>query len=144
MMMLQVKGITDAGLKPRKMKKIAVLGGGLMGSGIATASALAGMDVIIKEVNDKFLQVCSLLSVVLWQKRSHCEAHSGICSHPCLACALHPALCGAKLLCLLLVICCVVAAAFTFSTAQAVARSCPSKRVRMNVFGLRADLPRCQ
>jgi len=65
MMMLQVKGITDAGLKPRKMKKIAVLGGGLMGSGIATASALAGMDVIIKEVNDKFLQVCSLLSVVL-------------------------------------------------------------------------------
>ncbi|CAL5226791.1 g9652 [Coccomyxa viridis] len=52
----KVKGITDAGLKPRKMKKIAVLGGGLMGSGIATASALAGMDVIIKEVNDKFLQ----------------------------------------------------------------------------------------
>lgn len=52
-----MKGITDAGLKPRKMKKIAVLGGGLMGSGIATASALAGMDVIIKEVNDKFLQV---------------------------------------------------------------------------------------
>ena len=31
---LQVKGITDAGLKPRKMKKIAVLGGGLMGSGM--------------------------------------------------------------------------------------------------------------
>lgn len=57
---LQVKGITDAGLKPRKMKKIAVLGGGLMGSGIATASALAGMDVIIKEVNDKFLQVWHL------------------------------------------------------------------------------------
>ena len=54
---LQVKGITDAGLKPRKVKKVAVLGGGLMGSGIATASALAGMDVLIKEVNDKFLQV---------------------------------------------------------------------------------------
>ena len=54
---VQVKGITDAGLKARKMKKVAVLGGGLMGSGIATASALAGMDVIIKEVNDKFLQV---------------------------------------------------------------------------------------
>ena len=52
-----MKGITDAGLKPRKMKKVAVLGGGLMGSGIATASALAGMDVLIKEVNDKFLQV---------------------------------------------------------------------------------------
>ncbi len=55
-----MKGITDAGLKPRKIKKLAVLGGGLMGSGIATASALAGIEVIIKEVNDKFLQVRSL------------------------------------------------------------------------------------
>lgn len=64
MVALQVKGITDAGLKPRKVKKIAVLGGGLMGSGIATASALAGMDVIIKEVNDKFLQVCRLRDVL--------------------------------------------------------------------------------
>ena len=64
MVALQVKGITDAGLKPRKVKKIAVLGGGLMGSGIATASALAGMDVIIKEVNDKFLQVWHLRDVL--------------------------------------------------------------------------------
>ena len=55
--LLQVRGITDAGLKPRRMKKVAVLGGGLMGSGIATASALAGMDVLLKEVNDKFLEV---------------------------------------------------------------------------------------
>ena len=53
----QVRGITDAGLKPRRMKKVAVLGGGLMGSGIATASALAGMDVLLKEVNEKFLEV---------------------------------------------------------------------------------------
>ena len=58
----QVKGITDGGLKPRRIKKIAVLGGGLMGSGIATASALAGIEVIVKEVNQKFLEVpCHLL-----------------------------------------------------------------------------------
>ena len=56
----KVKGVTDAGLKPRKVRKVAVIGGGLMGSGIATAGLLAGQDVIIKEVNDKFLQVCVL------------------------------------------------------------------------------------
>lgn len=38
----KVRGVTDAGLKPRSMKCVAVLGGGLMGSGIATALALAG------------------------------------------------------------------------------------------------------
>lgn len=54
----KVKGVTDAGLKARKVRKVAVIGGGLMGSGIATAGLLAGQEVIIKEVNDKFLQVC--------------------------------------------------------------------------------------
>ena len=53
----KVKGVTDAGLKARKVRKVAVIGGGLMGSGIATAGLLAGQEVIIKEVNDKFLQV---------------------------------------------------------------------------------------
>lgn len=56
-----MKGVTDAGLTARKVCKVAVIGGGLMGSGIATAGLLAGQDVIIKEVNDKFLQVCRLL-----------------------------------------------------------------------------------
>ena len=54
---LQVRGVTDAGLKPRRIKRIAVLGGGLMGSGIATASILAGVGVLLKEVNAKFLEV---------------------------------------------------------------------------------------
>lgn len=54
----KVKGVTDAGLKARKVRKVAVIGGGLMGSGIATAGLLAGQEVLIKEVNDKFLQVC--------------------------------------------------------------------------------------
>ena len=53
----QVAGITDAGLDARPIKTVAVLGGGLMGSGIATASLIAGAKVILKEVNDKFLQV---------------------------------------------------------------------------------------
>lgn len=34
---------------------MAVLGGGLMGSGIATALCLAGVEVILKEVNQGFL-----------------------------------------------------------------------------------------
>lgn len=51
----KVRGITDVGLKPRQMKVIAVLGGGLMGSGIATACALAGLTVLLKEINQKFL-----------------------------------------------------------------------------------------
>lgn len=53
----QVRGVTDAGLTPRPIRRVAVLGGGLMGSGIATALALAGVDVLLKEVNQQFLDV---------------------------------------------------------------------------------------
>lgn len=53
----KVKGVTDAGLRARPVKTLAVLGGGLMGSGICTAALLAGMTVILKEVNEKFLEV---------------------------------------------------------------------------------------
>lgn len=49
--------MTDAGLKPRKVARVAVLGGGLMGSGIATALILSGVDVLLKEVNQQFLDV---------------------------------------------------------------------------------------
>ncbi|KAH7842461.1 hypothetical protein Vadar_005567 [Vaccinium darrowii] len=52
----KVPGITDRGLVPRRIKKVAILGGGLMGSGIATALILSNYPVILKEVNDKFLQ----------------------------------------------------------------------------------------
>nr|XP_016506756.1 PREDICTED: glyoxysomal fatty acid beta-oxidation multifunctional protein MFP-a-like [Nicotiana tabacum] len=52
----KVPGVTDLGLVPRRIKKVAILGGGLMGSGIATALLLSGYPVILKEVNDKFLQ----------------------------------------------------------------------------------------
>lgn len=54
---LQVPGIVELGLKPRKIQKVAVIGGGLMGSGIVTALILSGYSVLLKEVNDKFLQM---------------------------------------------------------------------------------------
>lgn len=53
--MLQVPGSTDLGLMPRKITKVAILGGGLMGSGIATAMILSNYPVLLKEVNEKFL-----------------------------------------------------------------------------------------
>ncbi|KAE9594228.1 hypothetical protein Lal_00001160 [Lupinus albus] len=51
----KVPRITDRGLVPRPVKKVAILGGGLMGSGIATALILGNYPVILKEVNEKFL-----------------------------------------------------------------------------------------
>ncbi|GMH08298.1 hypothetical protein Nepgr_010138 [Nepenthes gracilis] len=52
----KVPGVTDIGLMPRQIKKVAVLGGGLMGSGIATALILCNFPVILKEINENFLQ----------------------------------------------------------------------------------------
>ncbi|KAK9812903.1 hypothetical protein WJX72_005569 [[Myrmecia] bisecta] len=52
----RVKGVTDCGLAARPVKSLAVIGGGLMGSGIATASVLVGIQVLMKEVNAQFLQ----------------------------------------------------------------------------------------
>lgn len=51
----KVPGVTDQGFKPREFAKAAVLGGGTMGSGIATALLDAGLSVTLKEVNDDFL-----------------------------------------------------------------------------------------
>lgn len=52
---LQVPNVTDIGLKPRIVKKVAVLGGGLMGSGIATALILSNINVLLKEINNEYL-----------------------------------------------------------------------------------------
>lgn len=52
----KVSGVTDGGLKPRPLRSVGVIGGGLMGSGIATATVLAGIPVVLKEVNAKFLE----------------------------------------------------------------------------------------
>ncbi|KAL0905830.1 hypothetical protein M5K25_024269 [Dendrobium thyrsiflorum] len=52
----KVPKVTDIGLKPRHIKKVAVIGGGLMGSGIATAFLLGDIHVILKEIDSTFLQ----------------------------------------------------------------------------------------
>lgn len=52
----KVPNVTDIGLKPRLVKKVAVIGGGLMGSGISTALILSNINVILKEINFEYLQ----------------------------------------------------------------------------------------
>ncbi|CAN4094383.1 unnamed protein product [Withania somnifera] len=52
----KVPNVTDIGLKPRLLKKVAIIGGGLMGSGIATSLVLSNIFVIVKEINPKYLQ----------------------------------------------------------------------------------------
>ncbi|CAA3033421.1 peroxisomal fatty acid beta-oxidation multifunctional AIM1 [Olea europaea subsp. europaea] len=51
----KVPNVTDTGLKPRIAKKVAVIGGGLMGSGIATALILSNIYVVLKEINSEYL-----------------------------------------------------------------------------------------
>eukprot|EP00252_Welwitschia_mirabilis_P015102 TRINITY_DN33253_c0_g1_i1.p1 TRINITY_DN33253_c0_g1~~TRINITY_DN33253_c0_g1_i1.p1 ORF type:complete len:724 (-),score=145.86 TRINITY_DN33253_c0_g1_i1:411-2582(-) len=53
---MKVPGVTDLGLKPRQIKRVAVIGGGLMGSGIVTSFILSNIPVVLKEVDGKFLQ----------------------------------------------------------------------------------------
>ncbi|XP_068653028.1 peroxisomal fatty acid beta-oxidation multifunctional protein-like [Aristolochia californica] len=52
----KVPKVTDVALRPRHIKKAAVIGGGLMGSGIATALILSNIFVILKEVNSNYLE----------------------------------------------------------------------------------------
>ncbi|KAL3675300.1 hypothetical protein R1sor_025248 [Riccia sorocarpa] len=53
---LKVPGVTDRkGLKPRQIRSVAIVGGGLMGSGIATAVALQQIPVLIKETDSDAL-----------------------------------------------------------------------------------------
>ncbi|KAI3938772.1 hypothetical protein MKW98_011924 [Papaver atlanticum] len=52
----KVPNVTDVGLKPRHIKKVAVIGGGLMGSGIATALILSNIIVVLKEISTEYLQ----------------------------------------------------------------------------------------
>lgn len=53
----KVRGVTDQGLPPPHLKLVGVLGGGLMGSGIATTLAISGAQVLLKEINPQFMQV---------------------------------------------------------------------------------------
>jgi enoyl-CoA hydratase/3-hydroxyacyl-CoA dehydrogenase len=48
--------VTNKGSKAHTIKKVAVIGGGLMDFGIATALILSGIKVYLKEINSEFLQ----------------------------------------------------------------------------------------
>jgi 3-hydroxyacyl-CoA dehydrogenase len=61
------------GLVPRKVQKVAIIGGGLMGSGIATALILSNYPVILKEVNEKFLQA-GIERIKGWSNTNICTA----------------------------------------------------------------------
>jgi 3-hydroxybutyryl-CoA dehydrogenase len=45
-----------SGEKGEAMRRIGVVGGGLMGAGIAEVSARAGHDVVVTEASDEFAQ----------------------------------------------------------------------------------------
>ena len=47
--------ITDIALNPGAVKKVIVIGVGLMGSGIAKALIISNIFVILNEVNSKYL-----------------------------------------------------------------------------------------
>ncbi|MBA0563081.1 hypothetical protein Golob_008084, partial [Gossypium lobatum] len=51
----KVPGITDMRLIPRKVNTFAVVGGGILGSSIATALILSNYSVILKELDEKAL-----------------------------------------------------------------------------------------
>ncbi|BBN10760.1 enoyl-CoA hydratase/3-hydroxyacyl-CoA dehydrogenase [Marchantia polymorpha subsp. ruderalis] len=48
---LKVPGVTDQGLKPRRIRRAAIVGGGMMGSGIATNMILQQIPVLLKETD---------------------------------------------------------------------------------------------
>lgn len=50
----KVPGVTDQKFAPKTFRKAAVLGGGTMGSGIATSLLYAGLEVTLKEVTPEF------------------------------------------------------------------------------------------
>ncbi|KAI0496784.1 hypothetical protein KFK09_023108 [Dendrobium nobile] len=50
----KVPNLTGVGLRPRPIRKVAIIGGGLMGSGIATALILSDIHVVLKERDPAF------------------------------------------------------------------------------------------
>lgn len=53
---MQVPGITIGQFKAQIVEKVGVIGGGLMGTGIATALIVSNIHVILKEINYEFVQ----------------------------------------------------------------------------------------
>lgn len=51
----KVPGVTDQGLSARAIRRVGVIGGGTMGSGIATSLISSGVEVVLREVNQELL-----------------------------------------------------------------------------------------
>ncbi|MGZ6123679.1 MAG: 3-hydroxyacyl-CoA dehydrogenase NAD-binding domain-containing protein, partial [Myxococcales bacterium] len=67
-------GVDDAGVKPRQVEKVAMLGAGLMGAGIAYVTAEAGIPVRLKDKDDAALgrglrQIAGILDDRVKRKR---------------------------------------------------------------------------
>ena len=67
-------GVDDPGVKPRKVEKVAMLGAGLMGAGIAYVTANAGIPVRLKDKDDAglgrgFKQIAGLLDESVKRRR---------------------------------------------------------------------------
>src|SRR5205085_5039245 len=67
-------GVDEAGVKPRKVQKVAMLGAGLMGAGIAYVTADAGIPVRLKDKDDPslgrgFKQVAGILDERVKRRR---------------------------------------------------------------------------
>lgn len=54
----KVPGVTSLGLKARPIRKVAIIGCGFMGSGIATALVVHNIPVILKDINSFYLEGC--------------------------------------------------------------------------------------
>ena len=52
----KVPGVTGAGIEPRPIDRVGVLGGGALGSEIATALVMAGVEVRLKEIDERALE----------------------------------------------------------------------------------------
>src|SRR5207245_7582010 len=67
-------GVDEAGVKPRKVQKVSMLGAGLMGAGIAYVTADAGIPVRLKDKDDAglgrgFKQIAGILDERVKRRR---------------------------------------------------------------------------
>ncbi|KAH6755025.1 Enoyl-CoA hydratase/isomerase family [Perilla frutescens var. hirtella] len=81
---VKVPNVTDIGLTPRPVKKVAIVGGGVLGSGIATALILGNIYVLLKEVDPEYLHKAiktveaNLQGLVSREKLTHDKAEKAL------------------------------------------------------------------
>ncbi|KAH6778997.1 Enoyl-CoA hydratase/isomerase family [Perilla frutescens var. hirtella] len=81
---VKVPHVTDIGLTPRPVKKVAIVGGGVLGSGIATALILGNIYVLLKEVDPEYLHKAiktveaNLQGLVSREKLTHDKAEKAL------------------------------------------------------------------